>query len=86
MKGFVYSSVKEIAFVDQTPWIQNTSIKQNVLGLERFEENWYAEVMRVCELVYDARELPDGDGMFPVLSEEVSEGIRLMRNRNHSRK
>lgn len=64
MKGVVYSSISEIAFVDQTPWIQNKSIRDNVLGQSLLEPAWYEEVMKACALDYDVEEMPDGDGKY----------------------
>ncbi|EHK96575.1 putative Multidrug resistance-associated protein 1 [Glarea lozoyensis 74030] len=40
-KGFVYSNCPEVAFVDQTPWVQNITIRRNILGQSIFDEPWY---------------------------------------------
>lgn len=61
-KGFVYSSFPTTAFVDQTPWIQNGSIQDNILGVSTFEEPWYTEVVRACALEADILNFPRGDG------------------------
>ncbi|KAH7346292.1 putative ATP-binding cassette transporter [Rhexocercosporidium sp. MPI-PUGE-AT-0058] len=60
LQGFVYSSVPVIAFVDQTPWIQNMSIKKNVVGQNLYDDIWFGEVMTACALDYDVGELPRG--------------------------
>lgn len=63
-QGFVYSSFPSSAFVDQTPWIQNCSIQQNILGISNFEESWYSQVVHACALEYDISKLPKGHGEF----------------------
>ncbi|PVH78403.1 putative ATP-binding cassette transporter [Cadophora sp. DSE1049] len=60
LKGFVYSSVSDIAFMDQTPWIQNTSIKNNIIGQELYDDVWFQEVMNACALDHDVGDLPRG--------------------------
>ncbi|KAG4438100.1 hypothetical protein IFR05_006421 [Cadophora sp. M221] len=60
LKGFVYSSASEIAFVDQTPWIQNTSFKNNIIGEDLYDDVWFDEVVGACALDHDVGELPRG--------------------------
>ncbi|XP_054478436.1 multidrug resistance-associated protein 1-like [Anoplopoma fimbria] len=59
--GFV--SVKgSVAFVPQQAWIQNASLKDNILfGGER-KETWYHRVLEACALLPDLDLLPAGDG------------------------
>ncbi|RDW82931.1 cyclic peptide transporter [Coleophoma crateriformis] len=59
LKGFVYSNSLESAFADQSPWIQNTSIRDNIIGTAIFNESWYNEVIEACALQYDIAALPD---------------------------
>jgi ATP-binding cassette subfamily C (CFTR/MRP) protein 1 len=61
-KGFVYNGTDSIAYNDQTPWIQNATIKQNILGISNFEEQWYNEVVHACSLELDISKLPKGHG------------------------
>lgn len=49
-KGFVYSGSPSTAFVDQTPWIQNATIQQNILGISSFEEPWYSQGMEISQI------------------------------------
>jgi ATP-binding cassette, subfamily C (CFTR/MRP), member 1 len=67
IKGFVYSDFQTMAFMDQTPWIQNISIRQNIVGQSNFEENWYEDVIRACALNQDIAALPNGHGMHNAL-------------------
>lgn len=61
-QGFVYSDSRSIAYNDQTPWIQNATIQQNILGISSFEEPWYSQVIRACALELDISKLPKGHG------------------------
>lgn len=58
-KGFLYTNCRETAFVDQTPWIRNTSFRDNILGASVYNEEWYNEVVRVCALDQDVSMLPN---------------------------
>ena len=61
-QGFVYSSFPTTAYVDQTPWIQNGTIQQNILGNSTFDEPWYRQVVRACALEQDITMMPKGHG------------------------
>jgi len=61
-QGFVYSDSPTTAFVDQTPWIQNGTIKQNILGISAYDEPWYEQVIRACALEFDISKLLRGHG------------------------
>jgi len=53
-----------VAYVSQTPWIQNCTVKKNVLfGVdeEKVNDRWYAEVVSACALKDDFKLLSDGD-------------------------
>ncbi|KAL6716631.1 hypothetical protein ACLMJK_006199 [Lecanora helva] len=50
-----------IAFVAQIPWIENASIKQNVLFSLPYDAGRYRKVIRCCALEKDLEMLPDGD-------------------------
>ncbi|XP_071328193.1 multidrug resistance-associated protein 1-like isoform X2 [Trachinotus anak] len=58
--GFV--SIKgSVAYVPQQAWIQNVSLKDNILfGGER-KESWYHRVLEACALLPDLDLLPAGD-------------------------
>ena len=66
-KGFLYTSQRHIAFVDQTPWIRNTSFRDNILGTSVFNEEWYNAVVEACALDQDIRMLPNGHRESPTL-------------------
>uniref|UniRef100_A0A8P4GUH6 ABC-type glutathione-S-conjugate transporter n=1 Tax=Dicentrarchus labrax TaxID=13489 RepID=A0A8P4GUH6_DICLA len=58
--GFV--SIKgSVAYIPQQAWIQNASLKDNILfGGER-KESWYHRVLEACALLQDLDILPAGD-------------------------
>jgi len=63
-KGFSESPVSisdKLSYVQQNPWIQNMTIRDNILFGEPFDEEKYAECIEICELERDLEILPDGD-------------------------
>lgn len=61
-----------IAFVAQIPWIENASIKNNILFGLPFDECRYSKTLEVCALGKDLEMMPDGDG-----TEIGAQGINL---------
>ena len=39
---------ESISFVQQTPWIQNKSIRENILFGEEYDQSKYDEVIKIC--------------------------------------
>jgi ATP-binding cassette subfamily C (CFTR/MRP) protein 1 len=60
------------AFCPQYAWIQNTTLKENILFGKPEESDWYNEVVDACALRPDLEILPDGD-----LTEIGERGITL---------
>lgn len=50
-----------VAFVAQIPWIENASIKENILFGLPFDSGRYQDVLKACALEKDLEILPDGD-------------------------
>ncbi|KAH0437695.1 ABC multidrug transporter [Colletotrichum camelliae] len=50
-----------VAFCEQSAWLRNVSIKDNIIGQERFDDEWYARVVFACDLKQDISRLPKGD-------------------------
>jgi ATP-binding cassette subfamily C (CFTR/MRP) protein 1 len=82
VKGFVYSTNLSTAFVDQSPWIRNGTIRENILGISVYDEPWYNQVVHVCALEGDISILPKGHGKLR-FTYELS---KLMGSRNTCRK
>ncbi|KAH6709145.1 hypothetical protein BKA61DRAFT_556514 [Leptodontidium sp. MPI-SDFR-AT-0119] len=61
-----------IAYVAQTPWIENASIKDNILFGLPFDEIRYNKVLKSCALAQDLELFDDGD-----LTEVGAQGISL---------
>ena len=51
----------KIAYVPQQAWIQNTSLKNNILFGQPLDENQYKRVINCCALKPDLDILPGGD-------------------------
>ncbi|KAI5953221.1 hypothetical protein KGF54_002592 [Candida jiufengensis] len=50
-----------IAYCAQQPWIQNATVKENILFGHKFDEKFYIKVIKSCQLSPDLKILPDGD-------------------------
>lgn len=61
MSGYVAVDSVCIAYCDQSPWLLNESIRQNVISASKFEHEWYNTVIRACALDRDIAELPGRD-------------------------
>lgn len=61
-----------VALASQEPWIQNASVRDNILFGRAMDSDRYAEVLRVCALQADLDILPAGD-----LTEIGEKGINL---------
>ncbi|KAH7323926.1 ABC transporter-like protein [Rhexocercosporidium sp. MPI-PUGE-AT-0058] len=60
-KGNVYTNEAYASFVGQAPWIQNATIRENIIGVSAFEPEWYAKVVHACALDSDIEMLSEGD-------------------------
>lgn len=49
------------AFCPQYAWIQNASVRNNILFGKEYHESWYEQVVDACALTPDLEMLPDGD-------------------------
>ncbi|KAL7915178.1 P-loop containing nucleoside triphosphate hydrolase protein [Trichoderma velutinum] len=59
--GKVSLSTPSIAFCDQTPWIMNATIRDNIVAeSEHFEDKWFDTVVEACDLTQDFARLPEG--------------------------
>lgn len=50
-----------LTYVEQQHWIQNATLRENILFGSEFDERKYAKVIKACQLVDDLLILPSGD-------------------------
>jgi len=60
-KGKIATANKSIAYVSQEAWIQNKTIKENILFGQTLEPTMYRKVIQSCALEDDLWILPEGD-------------------------
>lgn len=49
------------AYVAQSPWVMNASVKENIVFGHRFDPTFYEKTINACALTDDFASLPDGD-------------------------
>ncbi|KAK9425219.1 putative ABC transporter [Seiridium unicorne] len=59
--GTVWISSKELAYCDQSPWVSNGSVRENIVSGTDFDAAWYNTVIHACALQVDLLQLSDGD-------------------------
>ncbi|KAI0005802.1 P-loop containing nucleoside triphosphate hydrolase protein [Xylariaceae sp. FL0662B] len=60
-QGSIQVNHMSVAYCDQTPWLRNISLRENILGRLDYDEAWYETVVRACSLVQDLERLSHGD-------------------------
>jgi ATP-binding cassette subfamily C (CFTR/MRP) protein 1 len=53
--------LSQIAYCDQSPFLFNTSLRENILGFSAFDSAWYDIVVDAVGLTDDFKALPSGD-------------------------
>ena len=61
LKGKVRLESNQIAYVSQSPWLQNCSIRDNILFGLPFDRKRYYEILIKCQLAQDISRLSDGE-------------------------
>ncbi|OTA99800.1 hypothetical protein M426DRAFT_268815 [Hypoxylon sp. CI-4A] len=51
----------DVAYVPQTAWLQNATVRQNILFYSPYDERRYKQIVYACDLVEDLAQLPLGD-------------------------
>lgn len=59
--GTATATSEAVAYCDQTPWLQNTSIRNNIVAQSEYSPSWYKEVLHSCALDEDIVQLSAGD-------------------------
>jgi ATP-binding cassette, subfamily C (CFTR/MRP), member 1 len=67
-----------IGYCSQSPWIPNERIRASIIGPNDFDEPWYREVIKICELESDFSQMPEND-----LTITGSRGIVLSGGQKH---
>ena len=70
--GGVVHVKQSLAYAAQVPWIQNATVRDNILFGLPYDEKWYNAVMDACALRHDLKQLANGDA-----SEIGEKGINL---------
>ncbi|SMR46130.1 unnamed protein product [Zymoseptoria tritici ST99CH_1E4] len=76
--GTVSSISSGVAYCAQAPWLQEGSIRHNVVGYSTWDPVWYETVKERCGLVEDMEWLPDRDD-----TEIGSNGTNLSGGQKH---
>ena len=50
-----------IAYVAQSPWVMNASVRENIVFGHRWDPDFYELTVEACALLDDFKNLPDGD-------------------------
>jgi ATP-binding cassette, subfamily C (CFTR/MRP), member 1 len=50
-----------VAYCSQTPWLQNSTIREAIAGPIDYDEAWYKEIISICSLDQDLARMPLGD-------------------------
>lgn len=58
--GSAKRSDEPIGYCDQTPWLEDGTILDNILGRDKYEEEWMNMVIQCCALDEDLLELESG--------------------------
>jgi ATP-binding cassette, subfamily C (CFTR/MRP), member 1 len=76
--GTVEIGTPFVGYCSQTPWLQNCSIRENIVGANEFDRDWYRSIVRVCSLEEDLSQMPRKD-----LTIVGSRGITLSGGQKH---
>jgi ATP-binding cassette, subfamily C (CFTR/MRP), member 1 len=61
MQGLVQVSSRTVAYCDQTPWIINGTIRDNIIGDSKMDSSRYQRIIQACALDVDLQLMPEGD-------------------------
>ena len=59
VSGYVDIKTNRIAYVPQSSWIQNGTVKSNIVFGQQYRKEWFDEVLRACALDRDLAMMPD---------------------------
>ncbi|KAF1949726.1 putative ABC multidrug transporter [Byssothecium circinans] len=50
-----------VAFCDQSVWLRNATVRENIIGEDDFDKTWYSKILWSCNLLQDLEEMKKGD-------------------------
>ena len=50
-----------VAYCSQTPWLQNLTIREVIIGPRDYDKAWYQKIISICALEQDLAQMPSGD-------------------------
>lgn len=53
--------VERVAYCAQQPWLENGTIRSNIVGVSEYQQRWYNTVISACGLDIDLQTLERGD-------------------------
>ncbi|PIG90112.1 ABC transporter [Aspergillus arachidicola] len=62
-QGSIRRDFQDVAYCDQSPWLRNITIRQNIIGDSNssFNEQLYDSIIEACALKPDFSQFPEGD-------------------------
>lgn len=60
-KGITHVNEVKTAFCDQNVWLQNGTVRDNIIAYSKFDEGLYQKVVKAVSLVHDFNAWPKGD-------------------------
>jgi ATP-binding cassette subfamily C (CFTR/MRP) protein 1 len=76
--GNISVSTPFIGYCSQSPWLPNERVRDAILGANEFDEDWYDNIIEVCQLKTDFTQMPKDD-----LTIMGSRGIVLSGGQKH---
>jgi ABC-type multidrug transport system fused ATPase/permease subunit len=58
--GSIQTTMRNVAYCDQTPWVINVSIQDNIVGQSEYDKEWLETVISACQLEEDVGAFPMG--------------------------
>jgi ABC-type multidrug transport system fused ATPase/permease subunit len=59
--GSVVLGSGSVGYCAQTPWLQNISIRDNIVAQSEWNSSWYQQILKACDLDQDVQKLAQGD-------------------------
>jgi ATP-binding cassette subfamily C (CFTR/MRP) protein 1 len=76
--GRIDISTHFVGYCAQSPWLQNRTIRENIIGAGEFDRAWYRSIVRTCALEEDLSQMPQKD-----MTLIGSRGITLSGGQKH---